>query len=76
MITNDFIVAVRNEANAIIEERKADGLEPLATTAHEVSERLHANYTDTVFAFGALHAYGVATCGSTLNDYYYEKKKH
>ncbi len=74
-MSNEQIKAVRDCALAIIREREADGLEPLTATAREVSARMRANYLDVVFAFGALNAYGVATCGNTINDYFFKRNK-
>lgn len=63
-------------ALAIIRDKEAHGVLPLHATSDEVVERLRRAPTDVAYEFGRIDAYGVATCGRTLNGYYLENKKH
>ncbi len=67
---------VYDAAMAIIKEKENCCTLPLHATTEEVAQTLHKSTLDVAYEFGRIDAYGVATCGHTLNGYYLENKKH
>ncbi len=66
---------VYEAAMAIIKEKETCCVLPLHATTEEVAQVLHKSMLEVAYEFGRIDAYGVATCGRTLNGYYIENKK-
>lgn len=67
---------VYEAAMAIIKEKENCCTLPLHATTEEVAHTLRKSTLEVAYEFGRIDAYGVATCGCTLNGYYIENKKH